>query len=299
MEERHDLAKWLAGEMDEKELETFRSTPEYSSYEKIARYSAALDTPDFETEKILQQVMASKHKNKVAPLYRSPLFRVAALLAIALGLFFFLGPNSEITEMAANGKQHTVLLPDNSEVVLNSDSEIRYLKQNWAGNRSLELSGEAFFKVAKGQQFDVVTPLGKVTVLGTQFNVKVRGQRFEVECFEGKVWVKNGKNSVYLTKGKIIVSENGILLDASASPQEVPSWMLGEMRFISASLSDITAEMERNYNIKIEVAATSKAGTFSGSLPSKDLQKALLIICKAYGLNAKSLTNKVVLSANE
>jgi len=37
MEENYELAKWLAGEMSEAELQAFQKTPAYETYHKIAQ----------------------------------------------------------------------------------------------------------------------------------------------------------------------------------------------------------------------------------------------------------------------
>jgi ferric-dicitrate binding protein FerR (iron transport regulator) len=297
MEEQHNLAKWLAGEMDENELKAFESSAGFTLYERIATHSAQLQTPAFDGEKLLGDIISGKKKSKVIPIYRSAFGRIAAVLVIAFGLFWVFRP-VDVVEVAQNGKQHTAFLPDSSEVALNSGSEIHYSKSNWHEKRQLSLKGEAFFKVAKGARFDVLTSLGTVTVVGTQFNVKVRGNRFEVECFEGKVWVRNGKNSVLLTKGRILVSDSGKLLDATPSATQKPDWLQGRLRFISTPIDAIIAELERNYNIHIEIGNAVSSSHFTGQLDATDLNKALLVLCKAYNLNAKTTTNKVVLSAN-
>jgi Fe2+-dicitrate sensor, membrane component len=66
-------------------------------------------------------------------------------------------------------------------VNLNSSSQLSYSKNKWDSKREVTLNGEAFFKVSKGSTFDVITLNGKVSVLGTQFNVKQRENYFEVK----------------------------------------------------------------------------------------------------------------------
>ena len=48
------------------------------------------------------------------------------------------------------------------------------VENKWKNERSVNLDGEGFFKVAKGSKFDVETSAGTVSVVGTQFNVKNR-----------------------------------------------------------------------------------------------------------------------------
>ena len=119
------------------------------------------------------------------------------------------------TQTANFGEKTTFSLPDNSEVVLNSGSEINYKKWNWDNNRRLELKGEAYFRVSKGRRFEVQTSLGKVSVLGTQFNVKARKNRFDVVCYEGRVKVNYANTQIILTHGQSVTFENGKQINMS------------------------------------------------------------------------------------
>lgn len=282
MEEQHDLAKWLEGKMTGSELEAFERTPEFAGYQKIKTYSAQLQAPDFESHTMYQNIVSHPKTQPVIQLKPNWFLRIAAILVIALGLFFASGAILPQTELAENGKQQIFQLPDASQVTLNSGSEIEYKKWNWDKNRSLELQGEAFFKVTKGKTFDVYTDLGKVTVVGTQFNVKSRGKRFEVSCFEGKVRVENNGQVVFLTKGQNIAFENGKTLDIPANTDTKPSWMNGQMSFHAENLEAVIAEMERQYAIEITLNNISSDQKFTGTIPAANMEMALQIISSAY-----------------
>ncbi|MGK4569199.1 FecR family protein [Flavobacterium sp. 3HN19-14] len=299
MKEENELARWLAGEMSEEELQQFRQTPEFATYEKIAAYSATLKAPEFDHKKMYRDVISRPKKvTKVIPM-TTWIFRVAAILVIALGLFFGARNFTTSDQLALNGKTTAFTLPDNSEVVLNSGSEIEYKKWNWSNNRQLELNGEAFFKVAKGKTFDVNTALGKVTVVGTQFTVKNRNDRFEVECFEGKVCVssKDGKLFRMLEKGQIVVFENGKSITATATNGDKPLWMQDGIRIISLPLNDIISEIERDYAIKIDNKLLLSSQKFTGVLPKNDLETAIKILGESYGFTyAFDKKDKIVLT---
>ena len=80
----------------------------------------------------------------------------------------------------------------------------------------------------KGTSFRVLTSEGIIEVLGTEFNITVRDNYFEVQCFEGKVKVtsSNTDNETILTQGNAlrIVNNNhnpevwNFILDA-------PNWL--------------------------------------------------------------------------
>ena len=265
MEENYKLAKWLNDDMTEMELKEFQSEHDFSLFEKIKKYSSELKTSSFDNDRILSKVLSSKkEKSKVISLNKNWLLKIAAVLFIGFGLFFSYNNFSSTNEIAQNGKKTTFILPDNSEVVLNSGSEIDYKKSNWNENRNLNLSGEAYFKVAKGKKFQVSTSLGKVSVLGTQFNVKARKNRFDVTCFEGRVKVNYKNQEVVLTPGKTISFENNIKIIEQNVTDLQPLWTNNEMSFEKEKLNNVIDEIQRQYNVSIDISNVNSNQLFTG-----------------------------------
>lgn len=295
MEEKYQLAKWLAGEMTESELKAFQKTAEYNTYTQIAHYSDKLKTPPFDEEKMYQNIITTeKSTSKVVSFYQSKWLQIAALLIVFLGLTFVVKSEITFTEYAENTQKTTFNLPDASEIVLNAGSEINYKRWNWNNQRSLELKGEAFFKVAKGKTFDVETALGIVTVVGTQFNIKSRESRMEVSCFEGKVKVQNNNQITYITKGERVIFENN-KQTAGTFTALFPTWLENQMHFESENLTAISAEIERQYGFKIAMKNVSLERNFTGTIPSNDLDVAIKIISKTFHLKATKENTTIIL----
>lgn len=291
----HNLAKWLDGSMSAQEREAFERTPEYKDYERIRLYSSQLKGPEFDTDALLKNVLSAP-KTKVVPLRRSRSWlQIAAILVLALGLFFTARTYVTATKTTENAIVQTFALPDDSQVTLNAGSEIRYKRWNWANNRSLELDGEAFFKVTKGKTFDVLTNWGTVTVVGTQFNVKSRGDRFEVACFEGKVRVQTKERTLLLTPGLSVAFEGGKSIAAApATPQ--PSWMQNQITFQAERLESVVAELERQYDVTIALQNVDTKEKFTGTVPAENLDVALQIISTAYHVQYQKTKNSVTLT---
>ncbi|QEE49515.1 DUF4974 domain-containing protein [Flavobacterium alkalisoli] len=307
MKDDNKLAKWLAGEMDEKELREFESLPEFETYKKIADYSAQLEAPETDTDAIYNNITANRNNKakaaepKVIRLHRPWLVRIAAVLIIALCFTFFYNTNHTTTEIAAAGEKTEFLLPDNSKVVLNSDSEAEYKSWNWNKKRSVELKGEAFFKVAKGKTFDVNTPLGTVTVVGTQFNVKARDNRFDVTCFEGKVKVTYKTEEVFLTPGESVTFEEGEEIEIPETKAAQPGWINNEITFTAEKPENVIKEIERHFAVSIQLdknVSFSAKSKFEGTLPMNDLETTLSFFTEKYHLKAeKTGKGTVILSA--
>ena len=302
MNEDVTLAKWLNNELTDSELQGFVSQPEYATYSKIKEFSAQLTVPQADMDALYQNIERNKNKDRQTKVRQlNPwMARIAAVLVLALGATFFFYTTHTTTQLAAAGERDSFMLPDNSEVVLNAGSEAEYREWNWGGNRTVELNGEAYFKVAKGKMFDVVTPLGTVTVIGTQFNVKARNGRLDVSCFEGKVRVISGNNVTLLTPGKIIAFENGKQLPLKPVVEGTkPGWINYETSFNSESLQNVISEMERQYKmtITLDASAPKKPSPFSGTLKMNNIDSALDNIQMIYQLKSKKEGNTIILSS--
>lgn len=295
MNENNKLAKWLNDELSPLEKENFQASDDYALFDKIRLYTSHLEVGDFDADKILETILKSeKSSPKSIPLYKNWFLKIAAVLVIGIGLTFVMQNYSSANQLAQNGEKTTFLLPDNSEVVLNSGSNIEYKKWGWDSNRALKLDGEAYFKVAKGKKFEVVTNLGKVTVLGTQFNVKARENRFDITCFEGRVKVNYKTVELVLTPGQSITFENGKQIKTTIESIK-PAWLEHQMAFEKENLNQIIREIQRQYNVSIILKTKKIDALFSGKIPSDNLDTALQIIGTTYNLNyTKTTTNKII-----
>ncbi|OYQ37655.1 hypothetical protein CHU92_07815 [Flavobacterium cyanobacteriorum] len=298
MQEDTKLARWLNNEMDEAELKAFAATPEYETYCKIRDYSAGLTVPDGDLDGLYKKIMLRRQKqvNKIRLSAIIP--RIAAILVIAVCLTWFFYINRTITQIASAGKRIEFVLPDKSDVLLNSGSEVSFKPNRWENERKIVLRGEAFFKVSKGEVFDVETALGTVTVVGTQFNVKARDNRFEVTCFEGKVKVVYRSEIVYLLQGESVAFEDG---KAIAIPDNddirQPGWITFETTFTSERPENIIRELERQYNVAIKLEGKPEGSLFTGTIPMDNIDTALEFLESTYHLKSEKKGNTIILSS--
>ncbi|MFK7809775.1 MAG: FecR family protein, partial [Saprospiraceae bacterium] len=200
------LHKWVNDELNAEELAAFKMRPNYIALENLKKQTDSLSPPPFDEEVILKRILTIEKENaekKVEKGKTRSIFRLvsyAAAAAIFFGVLWFMWPESSIVHMKlANGEKIEGYLPDESLFALNAGSTLSYDSETWATERTLQLSGEAFFKVEKGSTFQVKTDNGTVKVLGTEFNVRSRNGVLEVKCKEGKVAV--------LSSGGVLLEE--------------------------------------------------------------------------------------------
>lgn len=295
MKKNRLLAKWLNDDLTEDELAEFKASPDFEKYQKIKNYTQHLQVDDLDENAMLSNILQQKKvAPKVVPLYKKWMFRAAAIFVLALAVTFAVKSFVPETETASFGEKNTFLLPDNSEVVLNSGSEINYKKWNWNNKRRLQLEGEAYFRVSKGRRFEVQTNLGKVSVLGTQFNVRARKNRFDVMCYEGRVKVNYGNTQIILTHGQSVTFQNGKQFSTSINSSK-PEWMDNQILFNKENIKNLLDEVQRQYNITIVLNTKDTTSLFTGKLPTNDLETALQIISTTYHLEAKKVSeNKII-----
>ncbi len=283
MEEKYKLAEWLDDKLSENELEDFKNNEDFLIYEKIKKYSSELETPHFDQDSMLSNILRiEKESPKVIPLYNKAIFKIAAVVLVFISVYYFYTVNSPVIVVAENNQKTEFLLPDNSEIVLNSGSTIEYKKNNWDSNRNLKLKGEAYFKVAKGKTFEVQTNIGKVQVLGTQFNVSTNNNTFNVMCFEGKVKVNHNNKEIVLNPTESVTFKDGELISNQKINYAKPSWINNQLEYSKTNLSDLLIDISKQYGITIKNEINIERQLFSGNIPSNNLETALKIIASTY-----------------
>lgn len=294
MKQNYFLAKWLNGEIDESTLRNHVSEEEIRSYKKIIAATKHLEIPDFNTVETLEKIKTAHHNSKVKKLrFIKYTYRVAAMLAIVVSTFYFIS-NKDTVHSTNLAEKISFELPDNSEVTLNADSKISYKVKNWEDSRSLNLKGEAFFSVKKGSQFTVNTDLGKVQVLGTQFNVIVRDSYFEVHCFEGLVSATYKNETIKVPAGTAFKILNTNTEFIENNKRLNPSWILNESSFESMPYQYVVKEVERQYDITIEYDNSLNEILFTGNFTHTNLEMALQAISIPLNLKYTIFSNNTV-----
>jgi ferric-dicitrate binding protein FerR (iron transport regulator) len=217
----------------------------------------------------------------------------AAAAAVVLILATtWMWPGSERVSAVCNpGERSTVDLPDGSIAYLNAASQVAF-ENEWTEERVIQLTGEAFFEVQKGERFSVITPGGEVEVLGTSFNVFSRENIFEVECNTGKVRVKNGNNRVEILPGEKLSWSGTEFLKTTFEPGQ-PDWREGFFEYVDEPWINVLREMERQYNVTFEVADVANK-FYTGNFMNNNLEEALGKVCIPMNYSWEMKSNMVI-----
>ena len=302
MNKENLVKKWLADELTDAEREAFEQLDDFQLHKDILdnaanfKSSSFSQIDDFKTfSKRLDEVVRPVRKMN----WVKPFLRIASVFVIGFSLYYFFLFNNVIEVQTLVSEKTTIELPDASTVIVNAMSEVRFSKRKWKQKRELELQGEAFFDVAKGSKFNVITSEGIVSVLGTQFNVKQRGSFFEVECFEGIVKVTSQNTSEQLKAGDRYRFANGQASLGKILYQQ-PQWTKNVSSFDRIPIFEVIAELERQYNIEVEMDKIQTERLFTGGFVHDNLENALKSIAEPLDLDYTiEARNRVRLYANE
>lgn len=152
------------------------------------------------------------------------------------------------------GGEYSIILCDGTKVWVNSDSRLTFPNHFYGPERTVELSGEAYFEVSKnGKPFIVNTGSSSIRVLGTAFNVcSYHDEKSEqITLVNGAVKVKVGEKNYPLRPGQQLISRKS---SEKVEIKEVDtelytSWRNDLFRFVDLPIEDITLKLKRWYNV--------------------------------------------------
>lgn len=186
---------------------------------------------------------------------------------------------------ADKGDKATIELPDGTNVVLNSASQLSYLNNFGENGRRVQLNGEAYFKVAHDEKCAFIVQVGdlEVKVLGTSFNVSAYEDAKDVTVvlLEGKVGVYAQKTSHIMKPGDKIEYNKAThkITATQVHPSDYIEWTKGNIYFEKESLENIMKTLSRIYDVEIRFDSNKLPNEyFTGTIPGDGIQNALNIL---------------------
>jgi transmembrane sensor len=190
------------------------------------------------------------------------------------------------TMSTPKGRQFRLTLPDGTRVWLNSATAIRYPTAFTGNERKVEISGEAYFEVAKNVKMPFIVNVKdkiSVQVLGTSFNINAydNGNSSKTSLLEGSVQVNASGKKQTLTPGQQarIDAGNNIRLIENADLEKAVAWKNGYFNFNDEDIYEVMRQLERWYDIEVIYSKAIPPIEFRGKLPRDlSLQQMLGIL---------------------
>lgn len=201
------------------------------------------------------------------------------------------------------GGKYMLMLEDGTKIWLNSASSLRFPVEFIGNTRSVELTGEAYFEVAKNRQkpFLVKSRGTEVKVLGTHFNISAYENEPAVNTtlLEGSVEVSNNHKKALLKPGNQAgVSSTGIKVIENADTELELAWKNGFFQFNNAKLETIMRQLSRWYNVEFEYNGSSPDEEFTGIISqSVKISKVLEMLEQGGGVAFRIEGRKVTVTS--
>ena len=156
-------------------------------------------------------------------------------------------------------KVQPLTLSDGTKVWLNSESSLRFPTAFIGNERNVEITGEAYFEVAKDATKKFIVTGSRVTteVLGTHFNVNTYADEssIKVTLLEGSVKVTKGNAFGLLKPGQqaqvATDPSTPLRVTSNVNVDEVMAWKNGRFAYNNADLETIMRQMARWYNVEV------------------------------------------------
>jgi transmembrane sensor len=187
------------------------------------------------------------------------------------------------------GGQYNLTLADGTKVWLNAASHLTFPSHFSGGARTVSLTGEAYFEVARkeSQPFIVQVDNNQVEVLGTHFNISAyHDEPQKTTLLEGAVRVKAGASSEVLSPGKqaIIIAGEAAIKVLNVNTEGAVAWKEGFIYMKDETLENIMRKLARWYDVDVSYDAdVDRTLTFSGVVSNNKSIRSVLNIMESTG----------------
>lgn len=201
------------------------------------------------------------------------------------------------TITTAKGKQFNIVLPDGTRVYLNAASSVRYPTAFMGKERRVEVSGEAYFEVAKnaGLPFNVsINRQTEVEVLGTSFNLNAYQDEGSINAtlVEGAIRVVKDEEKTVLRPGEQARITENIHVIKNADVGKAVAWKNGIFNFEGVGLREMMRQLERWYDIEVVYGENVPDVKFFGKISRKVDLATVLEALKGFGLHYEMNTER-------
>lgn len=191
------------------------------------------------------------------------------------------------------GGQYRIILPDGTKVWLNAISSIRFPSYFSAGERRVEITGEAYFEVSKNKQmpFRVISGQQVLEVLGTKFNINAYTNEPQINTTlaEGSIRLNriNTSESSILKPGEQAQLKTGNSRLAAkivaADLDEALAWKNDAFVFNDMPITEIMQQIERWYDVELVYSGAKPDLRFTGIIPRNSNLSTFLRVLEGSG----------------
>jgi ferric-dicitrate binding protein FerR (iron transport regulator) len=199
------------------------------------------------------------------------------------------------------GGQYHLVLADGSQVWLNATSSLHFPTSFMGKERRVEVSGEAYFEVAKNKNmpFHVNVNGAEIQVLGTHFNIMAYQDETAIKTtlLEGSVKFVSGSTSSLLRPGQQsqCTKEGHVHVMSGVDVDQVVAWKNGMFYFENADIGTVMRQLSRWYDVDVVYQSNNIKHLFVGKMPrSSKLSDVLKVLELTSTINFEIEGRKII-----
>lgn len=213
------------------------------------------------------------------------------------------------TVVIPKGIQYQLVLADGTKVWLNAQSSLRFPTRFSDTERYVEISGEAYFEVAKDNDrpFRVRSGEQTIEVLGTHFNLQAYDNEpaIKTTLLEGSVRISLSSDDahskaiteVLLPGEQAQVSKESRKIHVEAvDARSAIHWKNGVVTFKNADLATILRQVSRWYDVEIEYEGPVPDRHFTGGISISAPLSDFLKILKLNHIQFQKKSDKLIIN---
>ncbi len=188
------------------------------------------------------------------------------------------------------GQKSNIKLPDGTSVWLNSETKLTYPVPFSRESREVQISGEAFFDVAKVDDCQFIVDMGKIDikVLGTKFNVSnyLIDDRLEIVLESGKIELCSDENAAKNAQLILNPGEKAVYnkLEEKLTVHTVQAdwytaWIKGKLIFRDEPMNEVVSKLNHWYNAEIVITNPAISQyTYTATFQNESLDQVLELL---------------------
>jgi ferric-dicitrate binding protein FerR (iron transport regulator) len=279
-------------------------------------YSTLSDQPPVrlspEEREVLRQSVISGILQKTTPVraaHRKWIrYAAAVLLLVGAGSVmytYYSRMTAPTLISAANGSTRSIILPDSSRVMLNAGSTLQIPAGFGRKERTLTLSGEAFFDVRRDPVHPFTIHHGNLTttVLGTTFDIRAYpgDENVKVAVASGRVQVDiaGAATRRFLLEHHETLQYNisgGDAYKGREDTARIGLWQKQVLDFNGYTLSGMVAELQRQYPVNLQLYTTpADTSHYSIVFHREKIDDILRVLTSLTGMTYKQTKDKIII----
>jgi transmembrane sensor len=169
------------------------------------------------------------------------------------------------------GGKYTIGLADGTKITMNAASSLKFPVSFKGAERVVELTGEAYFEVAKDKTHPFIVKTGKesIQVLGTHFNVNNYADEGSVKTtlLEGSVMIND--KTILKPGEQAVLSATGLRVN-QVDTDLATAWKNNKFMFESEKIEHVMKMIERWYDVEVVYEGERPDDKFGGSVSRFD-----------------------------